>query len=172
MKLSTNGRYTLRVMLDLAMQETRSPVSRQEIAARQQISSEFIAQLFRPLCKSNLVSSVMGPGGGYVLTQLPETIRIGDVIRLAEGPIAVVYCVQPGTESPCERIEKCPTHVIWSKLNNIIETYLDSITLRDLMTIAKDMEAVDVAGGCPDAIDSILQPLKINSDQPDCSEKL
>lgn len=167
MKLSTNGRYTLRVLLDLAIQEKTSPVSRQEIADRQQISSEFIAQLFRPLCKNKLVSSVMGPGGGYVLNKPPEAIRIGDIIRLAEGPIAVVYCVQPGSDSPCERIAKCPTHIIWSKLNNIIETYLDSITLKDLLVIAKDLYESSLAG-CPDAVDAYLNPLNIISDQLDC----
>lgn len=168
MKISTSGRYALRAMLDLAIHGKESPVSRQEIAARQQISGEYIAQLFRPLCKANMVASVMGPGGGYLLKQTPESIRIGDIIRSTEGPIVVVHCVQPGTENSCDRLPTCPTHVIWAKLNGIIEEYLDSITLQDLIKIADTVDPMN-SSNCPDVIDAVLRPFEISGDLSDCS---
>jgi Rrf2 family cysteine metabolism transcriptional repressor len=167
MRISTSGRYALRAMLDLAIHGTGNPVSRQEIADRQQISSEYIAQLFRPLNKENLVTSVMGPGGGYILNRLPETIRIGDIIRSVEGPLAVVYCVQPGTENPCDRITTCPTHVIWTRLTRVIEEYLDSVTLKDLMVIAQDVDPMN-STNCPDPVGAIINSMEITVDQPDC----
>ena len=167
MKISTSGRYAVRAMLDLAIHGTGSPISRQEIATRQQISSEYMAQLFRPLCKDRLVTSVMGPGGGYILKRPAASIRVGDIIRSAEGPIAIVNCVLPGSDFPCERIAACPTHVIWAKLNGIIEEYLDSISLKDLITIAQEVDPLN-SKICPDPIDTIFDSLKISGDQPAC----
>lgn len=141
MKITTNGRYSLRAMLDLALHENGQPVQRAEIAGRQAISAEFIAQLFRQLNKAGLVESVMGPGGGYRLGRPVEMITVGDIIRAVEGPVAAVYCVNPETKTPCPRASACAAHQVWLQLSHVIEKFLDSVTLERLQGMARALEA-------------------------------
>jgi len=132
MRISTRGRYALRAMVDLAMHLEEGPVSRRELAARQEISAPYVAQLFRKLIAAGLARGVKGPGGGYMLARPPEEIRAGDVVRAVEGPIALVRCITPATKCPCDRIDSCVTHLLWKRLSEEVEGILDSVTIEDL----------------------------------------
>lgn len=158
MRVSTAGRYGLRVLLDLALKGEEGPVSRQKIAGRQNISAEYIAQLIRRLVKAGLVESVMGPGGGYTLKQNAADIRIGDIFRALEGPIATVQCVLEDGKTVCSRIHTCATHVLWVRLSQVIEEYLDSVSLADLKSIAAELETQYGPPNC-DPVDSLLSAI-------------
>ena len=132
MRLSTLGRYALRAMVDLAMQSSQSPTLRQEIAERQEISSNYLAQLFLKLRRAGLVRSVLGPGGGYVLAKSASEISAGDVLRAVKEPLAPVYCVDDEQRDRCHRADGCPTRALWTKLGQQITQTLDSTTLADL----------------------------------------
>ncbi len=133
-RISTRGRYAVRAMLDLAQHGDNGPVPRQEIAARQEVSADYVTQLFRQLQAAGLVDGIKGPGGGYRLARDAARITVGDLIRVVEGPIALVQCVLPdaGPEPPCHRIDGCVTHLLWVQLSKSLSDMLDSVTLQDL----------------------------------------
>ena len=132
-QVSTNGRYALRLMLDLALNQQDGPLLREDIANRQGVSADYTAQLFRKLTKAGLTRGVMGPGGGYLLTTEPANIRVGDVIRAAEGPIALVHCVNEQDQTRCERAEQCVTRRFWVLASQTLEKFMDSLTLADMV---------------------------------------
>lgn len=134
MRISTRGRYALRAMVDLAQHAGSEPVSRQELSERQEISADYVAQLFRHLQAAGLVEGVKGPGGGYRLVGDPTLIRAGDVVRAVEGPVAVVQCILPcPDEGPyCSRVDRCVTHLLWKKVSEAVTEVLDSVTLKDM----------------------------------------
>lgn len=134
MRLSTRGRYALRAMIDVAQHGAAGPVLRQEIADRQEISADYVAQLFRPLQSAGLVEGVKGPGGGYRLARDAAMISAQDVVQAVEGRVAVVHCILPGPngEFTCHRAEHCVTHLLWKRLSESIADTLGSITLKDL----------------------------------------
>lgn len=138
MRITTAGRYAVRSMLDLALHDGPNPVLRQDISDRQQISAEYIAQLFRLLAQDGLVKSVLGPGGGYHLGQQAESIRIGDIIRCVEGPFAAVACLDPNLKEACCRESTCVTRTLWIKLSQVIEEFLDGVTLTELCKPSQD----------------------------------
>ena len=156
MHITTSGRYGLRVMLELALNGAAGPVLRQDIAIRQAISAEYIAQLIKPLSKAGLVKTVMGPGGGYRLGREPSQITTGDIIRALEGPIAAVYCVIPEGALRCDRSKTCTAHLLWTRLSGVIEDFLDSISLEDLRQTASQMESSDPVV-CNDTADTFLR---------------
>jgi Rrf2 family cysteine metabolism transcriptional repressor len=139
MRISTRGRYALRAMVDLALHEQEGPVLRQEIARRQEISADYVAQLFGRLQSAGLVEGVKGPGGGYRLARDVARITAGDVVQAAEGPVAVVHCTLPcpDQEAACARLDRCVTHLLWQRLSETILEFLDSVTLQDLCGEAK-----------------------------------
>ena len=138
-RVSTRGRYALRAMVDLAQHAGEGPVSRQEIAERQEISADYLAQLFRQLQSEGLVKGVKGPRGGYRLGREAELIRAGDIVRAAEGPVAVVHCALPcPDERPsCSRLDQCTTHGLWKQVSGALTAVLDSVTLKDLCSQAE-----------------------------------
>jgi Rrf2 family protein len=140
MQISTKGRYALRAMVDLDLHMDQGPVLRRDIAQRQEISSDYIAQLFVALRKAGFVESIKGPSGGYVLAQDADEIRVGDIVRAVEGPIALVQCVGSNPEEACHRKDGCVTYLLWKRLSETIEDILDSITLRDLCNQARELE--------------------------------
>ncbi len=145
MRISTRGRYALRAMVDLAQHGGKDPVSRQDISERQEISADYLAQLFTHLQAAGLVEGVKGPGGGYRLLHDPAQIRAGDVIRAVEGPVAVVYCTLPfSDEDPaCSRVDRCVTHRLWKRVSEAVAEVLDSVTLRDLADEAGQLANLD-----------------------------
>ncbi len=158
MRISTAGRYALRVMLDLALYSEEGPVLRQEIGRRQEISPEYIAQLFRRLARAGLAKSVMGPGGGYLLGLPAGRIRVGDILQAVEGPIALAPCVSAQGQVSCNRASFCAAHVMWVHFSRAMEDFLNSLTLADLCQVTRQIE---VAGGipCQQVVESFLTPV-------------
>lgn len=133
MLLSTKGEYGVRCMLDLALHYGQGPISIQDISKREGISKNYIEQLFVRLRHAKLIKSVRGPKGGYLLISQPRRIKIGDVVRALEGPIAATRCVQPqNSKDLCERISTCVPYILWKRLTDKINEVLDSTTLEDL----------------------------------------
>lgn len=131
MKLSTRARYGTRALLELALHEGEGPVLLKEIAKRQQISLHYLEHLISPLITGGIVRSTKGPGGGIYLDRTPREIKLGEVIQLLEGSVALVDCVNdPGI---CERSEFCVTRDIWSELKHVMDGVLGSTTLQDLV---------------------------------------
>jgi Rrf2 family cysteine metabolism transcriptional repressor len=133
MRISTKGCYALRAVLELAMHPGR-PVARQEIATRQGISANYIAQLFRLLRQAQLVKAIRGPGGGYVLARDAAEIPVGDVLRAVEGPLALSQCVTPEDEPDCQRATTCQVRPLLEQLTTVLARAVDGITLQDLLT--------------------------------------
>lgn len=138
MKISTKGRYALRLMLDLAMNGEEGNVIRiKDIAERQQISDKYLEQIISVLNKAGYVRSVRGPQGGYALKKKPEEYTVGMILRLTEGSLAPVPCVED-EELFCEREKQCATVEVWKRLNDAVNNVLDNMTLADLVEIQKE----------------------------------
>lgn len=131
MRISTKGRYALRLMLDLALNGSGKPVSIKEIASRQEISYKYLEQIIAVLNSAGFVKSVRGPQGGYLLNNTPEEYTVGMILRLTEGSLAPVACVEDNI-ADCGRIDNCATIRVWKELNNAICGVVDRITLADL----------------------------------------
>ena len=129
--ISTRGRYALRVMIDLAEQgrETYTPLK--EVAERQRISKKYIEAIMASLSKAGLVDAVHGKGGGYRLNRDAKEYTVGEILRVTEGDLAPVACLEHGA-APCEYAGECKTLPVWDKLNLMINGYLDGITLAEL----------------------------------------
>lgn len=132
MRISTKGRYALRLMLDLATYNTGEPVSIKDIAKRQDVSEKYLEQIIAILNKAGYVRSIRGAKGGYMLKKAPEDYTVGMILRLTEGDLAPVECVA-SEENNCERKEGCVTVRIWEKLYEAICGVVDNITLADLL---------------------------------------
>lgn len=132
MMISTRGRYALRVMIDLAEHSTEGYTAMKSVAERQDISLKYLEKILPLLVKEKMIEGVHGKGGGYRLTRAPESYRVGDILRLTEGDLAPVACLECNAE-PCRRTAECRTLPMWRELNRQINAYLDSVTLADLM---------------------------------------
>lgn len=132
MKISTKGRYALRLMLDLAIRDTGEPVRIRDIAARQEISEKYLEQIISILNKAGYVRSVRGPQGGYHLMKEPAQYTVGMILRLTEGSLAPVACLD-GDVNTCERQENCVTLRLWQMLNQAVSDVVDHVTLADLV---------------------------------------
>jgi Rrf2 family cysteine metabolism transcriptional repressor len=140
-RISTRGRYALRAMVDVAQHDGNGPVSRQDIAERQEISADYVAQLFRHLQSAGLVEGIKGPGGGYRLSRDAALILAGDVVQAVEGPIAVVHCTLPCPDAgpSCTRVDQCVTHRLWKRVSEAVTDVLNSVTLKDLCDQAEQL---------------------------------
>lgn len=132
MKLSTKGRYAVMAMADIALNAEESNVSLSEIATRQEISQEYLEQLFAKLRRAALVESARGPGGGYRLTRDPDDIRIADIILAVDEPLQVTRCQGDAIEG-CVNGDKCITHELWAALGRQIFGFLSAVTLGDVV---------------------------------------
>lgn len=132
MIVSTKGRYALRVLIDLAEQTAGEHIPLKEIAERQNISQKYIEAIMTLLSKNGYVDAVHGKGGGYKLNRKPEEYIVGDILRLTEGTLSPVACLEKGA-APCPRKDACRTLPLWSKLDELVENYLDSVNLADLL---------------------------------------
>ena len=132
MKISTRGRYALRLMMDIALVGGDAPVRIKDIAGRQAISEKYLEQIVSVLNKAGLVRSSRGPQGGYRLTRAPEEYIVGDLLRKMEGTLSPVACLSPDSE-PCPRAAECRTLPMWKQLDTIVNDYLNSVTVADLM---------------------------------------
>lgn len=134
MLISTRGRYALRVMIDLAEHACDGYIPMKEVANRQDISLKYLEQIVPTLSKNGFVEGVHGKGGGYRLVKAPEDCIVGDILRLTEGDLAPVACLECGSK-PCERASECRTYPMWAEFHKIVNNYFDEITLADLMKI-------------------------------------
>ena len=139
MKLSTRGRYGLRAMIDMVQCNDQGPIPTRTIAKRQDISERYLEQLMVPLKRAGLVKSVRGSQGGYILSKSPDKITAGDIIRVLEGPIAPVECVNETNPEACDRADYCVTRVLWSKVRDSITEVLDSYTLTELAQVSQKL---------------------------------
>ena len=139
MKISTKGRYALRLMLDIALNDAKTPVRIKDIAERQQISDKYLEQIVSSLNKAGFVKSLRGPQGGYRLTKKPEEYTVGMILRLVEGSLAPVACLDDDINN-CTRADRCPTLILWEKLYDAISEVVDNITLADLISWQKNMK--------------------------------
>ena len=133
--ISTRGRYALRVMLDLAMDEGGSYVPLDDIARHQGISEKYLESIIVVLSRAGLVQALRGKGGGYRLSRRPEEYPSGDILRLTDKSLAPVTCLEPGCA--CPRAADCLTLPLWQGLDQVIEEYLMAHTLRDLLPKGK-----------------------------------
>lgn len=134
MLVSTKGRYALRVLLDLAQNSAPGQYRRLDAIAQEQgISEKYLESIVNVLMKAELLKGVRGRGGGYALTRLPEEYTVGEVLRITDGSLAPVACLECEGES-CPRAQRCQTLPMWKQLDRIIQTYLESVKLTDLMT--------------------------------------
>lgn len=136
MKLSTKGRYATRVMLDLALHDTGECIKVKDIAARQGISEKYLEQIISILNKAGYVKSVRGAQGGYRLAKAPQEYTVGMILRLTEGSLAPVACLEDGAEA-CERCDTCETLAVWRDLYGAINQVVDGVTIADLAEKAR-----------------------------------
>ncbi len=131
MKISTKGRYALRVMIDLAMNDHGKYISLKEISTRQEISNKYLEQIISLLNKAGYLETARGNMGGYRLAKKPKEYTVGDILRATEGDLAPIYCLTE--EGECNKQKKCRTYSFWKGLDNVINEYIDSKTLEDLI---------------------------------------
>ncbi|MBQ1994490.1 MAG: Rrf2 family transcriptional regulator [Lachnospiraceae bacterium] len=132
MKISTKGRYALRLMIDLAERSDGTPVSLKEVAKRQNISEKYLEQIISVLNRAGFVRSIRGAQGGYLLKKEPKDYTVGMILRLTEGSLAPVACIEDD-EVICDRQNTCVTIMVWKRINDAISGVVDSITLQDLV---------------------------------------
>ncbi len=130
--ISTKGRYALRVMVDMAEHAGEGYLPLRDIAQRQEISEKYLESILKTLVKNRLLSGLRGKGGGYRLTRAPEDYTVEEILRLTEDSLAPVACLEEDAE-PCPRASHCRTLGLWTGLYGVIEKYLSSVTLADLI---------------------------------------
>ena len=130
MKLTTKGRFAVTAMVDLAMRQTRGPVTLAAISERQHISLSYLEQLFGKLRRHNLVTSVRGPGGGYNLARPAAELSVAEIVKAVDEPLDATQC---GGKENCHDDRRCMTHDLWATLNEKMHEYLSSVSLGDLV---------------------------------------
>ena len=132
MKISTKGRYALRLLVDLAEHQGSGYVALGDVARRQGISKKYLEQIIPMLNGSDLIRTNRGAKGGYMLAKDPAECTVGDILRLTEGSLVPVTCLETDPVD-CPRVDDCPTLFIWKGLSELVNDYLDNITLRDIL---------------------------------------
>lgn len=137
MRISARGRYAVDIMVELALCDKGQPVSVKDIASRKQISSKFLEQIISALQKAGLVRSIRGSQGGYRLKKKPEEYTVGSILRVTEGDLAPISCVEEGNED-CIHKSTCRTVKLWKDLNEAINGVVDNVSLADLVEWNKE----------------------------------
>lgn len=130
--ISTKGRYAIRLMIDLAEQNSENPIPLDTIAARQDISKKYLESIVKLLVTGKLVKGASGKKGGYSLTRSPEKYTILEILHLTEGSMATVACLEKGAEK-CPRMKQCKTVSMWRDYDQLVSDYFANITLKDLL---------------------------------------
>ncbi len=131
MKVSTKGRYALRIMIDLSLNNDGSYISLKDIAMRQGISFKYLEQIMSLLNKAGYLETLRGNNGGYRLSRKPSEYNVGEILRVTEGELAPIYCLTENGH--CDRMINCPTYSFWKGLDDVINNYVNSKTLEDLI---------------------------------------
>lgn len=142
MKISTKGRYALRMLIDLAEHQGDGFIALRDIASRQNISKKYLEQIVPVFNKSNILKTNRGFQGGYRLARTPDKYTVGEILRLTEGSLAPVACLD-GDPNECERSKYCATLPVWQGLYRVINEYLDGITLQDILEQQRERYAND-----------------------------
>ena len=129
MLISTKGRYALRVLIDMAEHSGNEYIKLKDIAERQEISEKYLESIVKQLVVNKIVTGLRGKGGGYKLSKAPDEIKVGDILRIMEGSLAPVACLE---DAPCPRTAECRTLEFWRGLDETIRRYTDSFTVADL----------------------------------------
>lgn len=132
LRLSTKGQYGVRAMFEIARGYPDKPVTIREISENQDVSVAYLEQILNRLRRAGLIVSKKGPGGGYLLERSPEEITIASILNELEGPVAITSCLDPS--EGCIRADSCITHLLWKALGQQIESFLNTITLKNLVT--------------------------------------
>lgn len=146
MKLSTKGRYGVKAMVDLAIHYGGEPSSIKSIAERQNISEYYLEQLFSPLRKANLIKSIRGAQGGYILGRDPKDITVLEVMEVLEGPVEISDCIEENNENTCSNLDCCATRLLWSRIKESIDSVMKSTTLQDMLEDYKKMKLIKMKG--------------------------
>jgi len=140
MRLSTKSRYGVRAIFDIAYHSEGLETQVKDISRRQGISPRYIEQIFQKLRKAGIIGSKRGPLGGYFLNKKPVEITVGEIIRVTEGGIEPVLCLDPeDSDKPCDRLGECVTRLIWSEAGSRLREYFDSVTIQDLCRRAQEI---------------------------------
>lgn len=139
MKISTKGRYALRLMLDLALQPQGEYISLKDISVRQGISGKYMEQIISQLSKAGYVRSARGANGGYMLSYPAKDYTVGMILRMVEGSLSPVACLDAAV-NPCSRAEHCVTLEVWEQLKKAVDDVVDHITLQDLVNRQLEMD--------------------------------
>lgn len=142
MRISTKGRYALRLMLDLALNDNGQNIKIKEIAARQMVSDKYLEQIITMLSRAGYVKSVRGAQGGYRLAKKPEQYTVGMILRLTEGSLAPVACLED-EENECDRADCCATLELYKRLDEAIKSVIDNMTLEDLAELQRQKNGND-----------------------------
>ncbi len=142
MKISTKGRYALRMLLDLAQHQENGYIALKDIAKRQGISKKYLEQIIPILNKSDILTANRGYQGGYRLAKAPSKYTVGEILRLTEGSLSPVACLDHDPIE-CDRCDDCMTLPVWKGLDKVINEYLDSITLQDIIDQQREKYAND-----------------------------
>ena len=134
MMISTKGRYALRVMIDLAQHSDEEYISLKGIASRQEVSAKYLETIVSVLNRAGLLRSYRGKEGGYKLAKKPEEYTVFEILRATEGSLAPVSCLENNSDITCSRAYSCYTLPMWKKLDDIVNDYLDKVTLKDLIS--------------------------------------
>ena len=132
MMISTRGRYALRVMIDLAEHQEDGYTPMKDVAKRQSVSLGYMEKILPVLVKNGIVEGLQGKTGGYRLSRKPDEYTLGEILRLTEGSLAPVACLECGA-TPCDKATDCRTLPVWTELDRRINEYLDSVTVSDLL---------------------------------------
>ena len=132
MMISTRGRYCLRVMIDLVEHQREGYIPMKDVAERQDISLKYLEKILPVLVKNGIVEGLQGKAGGYRLSRKPEEYTLGEILRLTEGSLAPVACLECGA-APCDKTADCRTLPVWTELDRRINEYLNSVTVADLL---------------------------------------
>ena len=132
MKISTRGRYAIRVLIDMAEHDRGEYIPLKDIAGRQEISQKYLEGIMLLLSKAEVIEGVHGKGGGYKLKKQPEDITIGEILRVTEGTLAPVACLEENAKS-CDRSAECRTIAMWREFYGLINGFFDGKTVKDLM---------------------------------------
>ena len=142
MKISTKGRYALRLMIDLAENSSGNPVSLKDVAKRQGISDKYLEQIIPLLNRAGFLYATRGALGGYRLSRLPSQYTVCEILEITEGDLTPVWCVTDGGAS-CKRSADCPTLPLWQGLDKVVRDYLNGFTLQDLVDIQRQHRGDD-----------------------------